>query len=522
MSATPKRTSSFSSTNRRLCRLRQRLVVAGEAFARRLSIAVDAAHVDDDDSFWPQAHRVQNGSLHNQIGGAAGDQFGAGRVQDDVLGGVEGEAQIEGAGDRADLSQLGGALLNLAMELRHVRVRRIRSQLGRDAVHRDLGFRQVREDIPEVGQAHAEMGAVLPAPAVVASQFGPGQWLDDESEAHGARTSFSGLRRMVYNPVAVLRAKYSTRGLKRQIVGSVVISLFVALFALIAAVLPPAQADGLTPGYWEQTPLPQTGLATFYAPGMMEHVLDVRDGYGQMLRCPECVGTVALLRAGDIGRKVWLQPPGGEKIGPFLVIDCARQVDVWPLVDRNWVVDVSYELGELWGMNRPLDDVTVLADPSDESYSGVTTGPQRAPTPFYVPPGQLVLSAPTPTPAVTPTPWQPTPWPTRLPVGLQPDGAGRRTSAAHVLVHAGRATAAHAADTHSHDADGAGHAAACYGNSGRARTGERAAHSAGHRSSHWASRHGPAGTGQSSRRRLRCRRACRQRRRRRPRPPWCG
>jgi len=199
-----------------------------------------------------------------------------------------------------------------------------------------------------------------------------------------------------------------------------VISLLVALFALIAALLPPAQTDGLTPGYWEQTPLPQTGLATFYAPGMMQHVLDVRDGYGQMLRCPECVGTVALLRAGDIGRKVWLQPPGGEKIGPFLVIDCARQVDVWPLVDRNWVVDVSYELGELWGMNRPLDDVTVLADPSDESYSRVTAGPQRAPTPFYVPPGQVVLSAPTPTPAVTPTPWQPTPWPTRLPVGLQP------------------------------------------------------------------------------------------------------
>ena len=202
------------------------------------------------------------------------------------------------------------------------------------------------------------------------------------------------------------------------------ISLLVAWFALFAAVLPPAQADGLTPGYWEQTPLPQTGLATFYAPGMMEHVLDVRDGYGQMLRCPECVGTVALLRAGDIGRKVWLQPPGGEKIGPFLVIDCARQEDVWPLVSRNWVVDVSYEMGELWGMNRPLDDVTVLADPSDESYSGLAAGPQRAPTPFYVPPGQVVLSPPTPTPAVTPTPWQPTPWPTRLPIGLQPVAPG--------------------------------------------------------------------------------------------------
>jgi hypothetical protein len=193
---------------------------------------------------------------------------------------------------------------------------------------------------------------------------------------------------------------------------------------VIVAVLPPAQVEGLTPGYWEQTLLPQTGLATFYAPGMMEHVLDVRAGHGQMLQCPECVGTVALLRAGDIGRKVWLQPPGGEKIGPFLVIDCARQEDVWPLVDRNWVVDVSYELGELWGMNRPLDDVTVLADPADESYFGLAAGPQRAPTPFYVPPGQVVLSAPTPTPAVTPTPWQPTPWPTRIPVGLQPVAPG--------------------------------------------------------------------------------------------------
>jgi hypothetical protein len=153
---------------------------------------------------------------------------------------------------------------------------------------------------------------------------------------------------------------------------------------------------------------------------MMEHVLDVRAGHGQRLQCPECVGTVALLRAGDIGRKVWLQPPGGDRIGPFLVIDCARQEDVWPLVDRGWVVDVSYELGELWRMDRPLADVTVLADPADEGYTGLAAGPQRAPTPFFVPPGQVVVSAPTPTPEITPTPWQPTPWPTRLPVSLQP------------------------------------------------------------------------------------------------------
>lgn len=189
---------------------------------------------------------------------------------------------------------------------------------------------------------------------------------------------------------------------------------FLLTALLIVAMAPLPQVDVLEPGYWERTPLPQTGLATFYAPGMMEHVLAVRASHGQILRCDECVGTVALLRAGDIGRKVWLQPPGGEMVGPFLVIDCAQREDVALLVARNWVVDVSYELGQLWGMDRPLDGVTVLADPADETSSGAA-GVASPPTPFYVPSDKVVLSAPTPTPFISPTPWHPTPWPTRVP-----------------------------------------------------------------------------------------------------------
>ncbi|MCX6030634.1 MAG: hypothetical protein NT169_15210, partial [Chloroflexi bacterium] len=78
------------------------------------------------------------------------------------------------------------------------------------------------------------------------------------------------------------------------------------LLAWLLTFIPRLQADDLFPGYWEQTPLPQTGLATFYAPGMMEYVETYRRDRGQLPECPECVGTVALLRAGDIGRKVWL------------------------------------------------------------------------------------------------------------------------------------------------------------------------------------------------------------------------
>jgi hypothetical protein len=179
----------------------------------------------------------------------------------------------------------------------------------------------------------------------------------------------------------------------------------------------PTRADELAPGYWEQSPLPQTGLATYYAPGMMEYVEGYRQTQGQLPACPECVGTVALLRAGDIGRKVWLQQTEGERIGPFLVIDCARRQDVAPLVARGWAVDVSYELGQAWEMNRPLDGVTVLEDPADAGVKPVRLG---VPTPFFVPAGEVVISAPTATPAFTAAP--PTPWPTRIPAGMATRG----------------------------------------------------------------------------------------------------
>lgn len=170
----------------------------------------------------------------------------------------------------------------------------------------------------------------------------------------------------------------------------------------------------IMPGYWERSALPVTGLATYYAAGLMESVQWRRESSGQLAACPECVGAVALLRAGDIGRKVWLQPPGGEPVGPFLVVDCARRQDVIPLLARNWAVDISYELGQIWGMTRPLDGVTVLEDPADNDPSTAAQDAARlVPTRFYVEPEDLAISAPTVTP--TPNPAAPTRWPTRLP-----------------------------------------------------------------------------------------------------------
>jgi hypothetical protein len=184
---------------------------------------------------------------------------------------------------------------------------------------------------------------------------------------------------------------------------------------LIAA--PFLQAGDLDPGYWDSSPLPQMGVATYYAPGVMEWVRNYRRAQREITDCPDCVGAVALLRAGDIGRKVWLQPPGGELAGPFIVVDCARDTDIPALLDRNWAVDVGYDLGQLWGMAGPLDGVIVWADPGEPA-----TGPARPagrPLPAYIDPSQVVISPPTATPApFDQSPTRVAALPTRLPMPL--------------------------------------------------------------------------------------------------------
>ncbi len=187
-------------------------------------------------------------------------------------------------------------------------------------------------------------------------------------------------------------------------------SLILAISLVLS--IPSLQGSDLTPGYWERSPLPQTGVATHYAQGVMEYVVQYRLDRGEISACPECVGTVAMLRAGDIGRRVWLVPPGGEMVGPFLVVDCARRTDIDDLLARGWVVDLSYSLGQTWGLYRPMDGYTVLADPSDMGAPSVVAAPTR----YYINPSEVVISRPSPTPAFEPP--TPTPWATRKPEPL--------------------------------------------------------------------------------------------------------
>lgn len=128
----------------------------------------------------------------------------------------------------------------------------------------------------------------------------------------------------------------------------------------------------LVPAYEAETPLPTSGIATYYGEGVMdEAIINQRNNYGEdkipadlsMTNKGKYVGFVALLRQGDIGREVWItNPDTGDREGPFLVVDVAARKDISNLLSRNWVVDVDYETGKRWKMSGPKD-VTVYDRP---------------------------------------------------------------------------------------------------------------------------------------------------------------
>lgn len=117
----------------------------------------------------------------------------------------------------------------------------------------------------------------------------------------------------------------------------------------------------LSPGYYQPTVLPLRGRAMFYNPDIMQRVLNFRLQAGHVTACPDCVGYVAMLRRGDLDRRVWLQREGQTVDGPFWVIDAADRNHVGSLLARGWVVDVDHETALRWGIRRPVA-VTIWGD----------------------------------------------------------------------------------------------------------------------------------------------------------------
>lgn len=163
-----------------------------------------------------------------------------------------------------------------------------------------------------------------------------------------------------------------------------------------------APVDKVMESYRQSSPLPMSGYAMYYNPNVMQEVLNNRLAMGHVSSCNECVGNIALLRAGDLNRRVWLQWSDGTVEGPFLVADVAAPQHVAQLLARNWVVDVDYRTASRRGMVGP-EMVTVLASPpaGNVSHSEPFAPLYAAPTPI---PTDIPTATPLPVVSVEPSP----------------------------------------------------------------------------------------------------------------------
>ena len=110
--------------------------------------------------------------------------------------------------------------------------------------------------------------------------------------------------------------------------------------------------ESWVPGYVSRdtwfmpAPIWSEGKAVYYAPGVMEATAAYRD-----LDLTGYMDGVAMASPADIGRDVWLKLPDGEWEGPYLVVDCAKRGDIYPItVGRGEVVEVGFRTAERWGM----------------------------------------------------------------------------------------------------------------------------------------------------------------------------
>lgn len=99
------------------------------------------------------------------------------------------------------------------------------------------------------------------------------------------------------------------------------------------------------------------GLASQYAPGVMEQVVENRQEWGQLPAIlPRVDGYIAVVDCDALGEVWLLRPAGGLVWERFLVVDCAGpQLRPDGLTGGQWmerngiIAEVGYPTAERWG-----------------------------------------------------------------------------------------------------------------------------------------------------------------------------
>jgi hypothetical protein len=157
-------------------------VARQESLQPGLHASRGAADVDDDDRLGAEIHRVEDAGLQLEVCDRRRPHGGALRVQHGVLARVEREAYADLPRPLAAARELGLAVGDLAVELRHVRVAGVRCQGRCEPVHANVVTVEVPEDRLEVLERPRQVGLRLPSPRIVGREAAVSEHLDGEAE----------------------------------------------------------------------------------------------------------------------------------------------------------------------------------------------------------------------------------------------------------------------------------------------------------------------------------------------------
>lgn len=104
------------------------------------------------------------------------------------------------------------------------------------------------------------------------------------------------------------------------------------------------------------------GKATYYSIRRMEEVAANRG-----MALDGAIGFVAMNRAGDLGRLVWIERDG-DITGPYRVVDCAQNgAHYEQREDKRLIIEVSWEQAQAWGMRGPVPVRVWFQNPASDN-----------------------------------------------------------------------------------------------------------------------------------------------------------
>ena len=89
------------------------------------------------------------------------------------------------------------------------------------------------------------------------------------------------------------------------------------------------------------------------APGVAERVYANRLAWRQVKPCASCIGLIAMMRRGDLGRKVWLEHDG-QRSGPYLCVDVANPAAFGKRLAIGDLVELDWQTAQRWQMRGPV------------------------------------------------------------------------------------------------------------------------------------------------------------------------